>query len=176
MEETIETMLNNAQADSWSDLNDDDDYLFTDDRASPLERLESYIDYCFDTYDIVSSTLQKDQIQACVADWGRRRGQCKYNARMARQEFGKQVREKHRRYSPSNHAVFLSEPLIGVPPEDDKGVGWKACVRHELGHAIDYEQRGTSDHGPKFKEVMSQFGEESNDGGYAHGKAPRRHR
>lgn len=149
---------------------------YTDEQAPPLKRLESYIDYCFDTYSVVSNTLDRDQIQACVADWDRRRGQCKHEAKMDRQMFNKQVRSSHRRYEHGHYAIFIAEALIGVLPPEDKGVGWKSTTRHELGHAIDYEERGTSDHGREFKSVMSRFGEDSNNGQHAHGWAPRSHR
>lgn len=172
----IDRMLDNVEADSWSDLNDSDDYVFDDDRADPLDRLTSYVDYCFDTYDVVAHNLDRDQIQTCIADWDRRRGQCKYHARMKRQRFGKQVRSQHRERVDGHYAVFVAEPLIGVLPEDDKGVGWKPCVRHELGHAIDFEQRDTSDHSRKFKHVMAQFGEDTNNGQHEHGWAPSVHR
>lgn len=176
MGEDIDQMLDNMRADSWSDVSSAEDYVFTEDTRPPLERLESYIDYCFETYDVVSAHLDRGQVQACIADWDKRRGQHRPNTEMRKQVFGKQVRSKWRKRVEGNHAVFVSKPLIGVPPEDDNGAGWKACVRHELGHAIDHQKRGTSDHGHKFKAIMRQFGEQNNDGGYAHGYYPRSHR
>lgn len=173
----IDQMLSNHEADTWEDTNSVDSAVFDDDRADSLERLEAYVDHCFDTYDVVSNNLRRSQVQACVADWGRRRGQARYNAVMGKQKFGKRVSDKKwRRYVDGNHVLFVAEALIGVAPEDDKGAGWKPCVRHELGHLIDYEKRGTSGHGPKFKAVMRQFGHEQNNGQHAHGLAPRVHR
>lgn len=177
---TVERMLQNHHSDSF-DRDEPDTRtgaaVFDNDGAMPLTRLSAYIDYCFDEYPIVYENLDREQIQACVADWGRRRGQCKYNAVMGKREFGKRVTDSaHRTTVDGKYAVFVAKALIGVPPEDDKGCGWKPTVRHELGHAIDFEQRDTSDHGPKFKAVMQQFGHEPNDGGYAHGYAPRSHR
>lgn len=154
----------------------DDEYSFTDENASPLKRLESYIDYCFDTYDIVYKSLDRDRVQACTADWGRRRGQCKYNAQMKIQEFGKRVPSKYREYQTGRYAIFIAEALVGVSPEDDNGKGWKTTVRHELGHAIDHQRRGQSDHSKKFKQVMTLFGEERNNGQSSGGLPPRRHR
>lgn len=175
--DTIGAMLDNHKADSWRDVSDDTEFAFDDDHLSPLERVEEYVDYCFETYDVVSNNLTREQVQCCVADWGRRRGQARYNTRMGKQEFGKRVTDsKWRKYSDGNHVLFTASALVGVKPEDDKGVGWKPCVRHELGHLIDYEKRGTSDHGQKFKAVMRQFGEVENDGQHAHGWAPRVHR
>jgi len=172
----IDQMLANAQADSWSDLEDDGGYVFDDERASKLERLTSYVDYCFETYPVVSNNLDRDQIQTCVADWDKRRGLCKYDAKMHKREFGKQVRDTHRKKVRGNYAIFLATPLVGVKPENDRDVGWKACVRHELGHAIDHYDRGESDHSKQFKAVMRQFCEDVNDGQHAHGWAPKLHR
>lgn len=173
----IDQMLDNAHADSWNDLEDDESYTFENPRASPLERFEAYVDYCFDTYSVVADTLDREQIQACVADWDRRRGQCRYNALMDKRTFGKRVVDSaHRNRVSGNYAIFVSKPLIGVLPEDDNGYGWKQTVRHELGHAIDYQQRGTSDHSSKFKAVMAQFGHDMNDGQCQSGYAPRYHR
>ena len=170
-------MLSNHEADTWEDTNSVDGAVFDDDRADPLERLEAYVDHCFDTYDVVSNNLSREQVQACVADWSRRRGQARTNTRMGKQRFGKRVSDtKWRRNVDCKHVVFIAEALIGVGPEDDKGVGWKACVRHELGHLVDYEMRGTSKHDHRFKAVMRQFGNEANDGQHAHGYAPRIHR
>lgn len=172
----IEQMLSNHQADSWADTVDASSYVFDDDAKPPLARLESYVDYCFDTYHIVYETLDREQIQTCVADWGKRRGQCRWNKRMTERQFGKRVPRSKQRASPGEHVVFVATALVGVGPGDDKGVGWKPCVRHELGHAIDYERRGESGHGPLFKNVMAQFGEGANDGQHAHGYPPRVHR
>lgn len=175
-EDDISQMLSNHEADSWSDVRGGD-ALYDDPSAPPLERLESYVDHCFEVYDVVSNNLDREQVQVCIADWDRRRGQARYNTRMKKRRFGKQVRDSKWRKRPrGKHALFVAKALIGVPAEDDKGVGWKPCVRHELGHLIDYEQRGTSGHGPKFKAVMRQFGEDRNDGMSQHGYAPRRHR
>jgi hypothetical protein len=173
----IDQMLDNARADSWSDLDSGESYTFENPRATPLERLESYVDYCFDHYSIVSDQLDRSQVQACVADWGHRRGVCKPNARMKKREFGQRVVDsKHRIKDDSHYAVFVATPLVGVPPEEDDGAGWKPTLHHELGHAIDFEKRGTSDHSDKFKSIMREFNEEPNDGGHAHGLPPRRHR
>jgi hypothetical protein len=174
----VSQMMQNHEAQSWSDIEDDDSTAtYDDERASPIERLESYIDHCFDAYPIVSRHLDRQQVQACVADWGRRRGQARYNTHMKKQKFGKQVRDsKWREHMNGSFVVFIAEALVGVPPEEDKGVGWKPCVRHELGHIIDYQKRGTSGHDRAFKAVMAEFGEDANDGGHAHGWAPRRFR
>ena len=177
---TVERMLQNHRSDSFADDPVEETYeqrFFDNDNAGALARLQAYIDHCFDEYDIVSEHLDREQIQACVADWGRRRGQCKYDAVMDKQRFGSRVSDSaHRNNVKGHYAVFVAEALVGVAPEDDKGCGWKPTVRHELGHAIDMERRGTSDHGAEFKDVMRQFGHEQNDGGYAHGYAPRVHR
>lgn len=176
-DDIIGQMLANHQAESWRDLSDGTDYDFDNERLSALDRLTEYVDYCFETYPIVSDNLDRDKVQACVADWGRRRGQARYNTTMRKREFGQQVRDqKWRDRTRGSHAIFVATALIGIPPEQDNGVGWKPCVRHELGHLIDYEKRGTSGHGPAFKSVMAKFGEEKNDGMSAHGLAPRRHR
>jgi len=178
MSDEIAQMLANHEAESWSDMEEDDgDAVYDNPRASALERLEAYVDHCFDAYPVVRNNLDRDQVQCCVADWGRRRGQARYNTTMGKQKFGQRVSDSRwKNRTSGSHALFIAEALVGVAPEDDKGVGWKPCVRHELGHLIDYEKRGTSDHGPKFKAVMSQFGEEQNDGQHAHGWAPRVHR
>lgn len=171
----ISQMLDNHDADSWSDVSDSDSYVFGDASKQPLTRLESYVGYCFETYSVLD-TLDRDQIQTCIADWGRRRGQCKYDARMAKREFGQRVTDStHRNDVDGNYAVFVAEALVGVPPEDDNGAGWKGTVRHELGHAIDHHDRGTSGHDAAFKRVMRSFGE-GNDGMSQHGWPPRRHR
>lgn len=176
-EDEISQMLSNHEADSWTEVRGDDAALYDDPSAPPLERVEAYVDHCFDAYHVVSNNLYRDQIQVCIADWDRRRGQARYNRRMGKQRFGKQVRNSRWENQRSGvHVLFLAKALVGVPPEEDKGVGWKPCVRHELGHLIDYEERGTSDHGPKFKEVMARFGEEGNNGMSQHGYAPRVHR
>ena len=174
----IDQMLSNHKADSWSDVSEDDDALYDDESADPLTRLEAYIDHCFETYDVVGEYLDRDQVQCCVADWGRRRGQARYHTEMQKQEFGKRVSDSaHRKKVKGTHAMFVATALIGVEPEDDNGAGWKACARHELGHLIDYEKHGkSSGHGRGFKWVMSQFGEETNDGQHAHGYPPRTHR
>lgn len=178
MTSEIDKMLANHEAQSWSDIEEEDgDAVYDDARASPLERLESYVDYCFETYPVVENHLDREQVQCCVADWDRRRGQARYNTTMGKRVFGKQVRDKKwRNRTRGSHALFLAKALIGVAPEEDGGVGWKPCVRHELGHLIDYEKRGRSGHGPKFKAVMSQFGEEQNNGKSTHGYAPSYHR
>lgn len=176
-DDVIGQMLNNHQADSWQDLSDGTNFEFDNEHLPALKRVEEYVDYCFDTYPVVSNNLNREQVQVCVANWGRRRGQARYNTTMQKREFGKQVRDnKWRNRTSGTHALFIATALVGVPPEDDKGLGWKPCVRHELGHLIDYEQRGTSDHSPTFKSVMAKFGEEKNDGMSAHGHPPRYHR
>jgi hypothetical protein len=176
-DDVIGQMLDNHQADSWQDVSDGTDFEFDNERLSALERVEEYVDYCFETYAVVSAWLDREQVQTCVADWGRRRGQARYKTTMGKQEFGRQVRDsKWREKTDGSHALFIATALVGVPPEDDNGVGWKACVRHELGHLIDYEKRGESGHGPKFKSIMAQFGEAENDGMSTHGYAPRVHR
>lgn len=175
MSTDMDQLLKNVHAESWSDLESDDEYTFDNERATPLERFESYVDYCFETYPVVYNNLDRENVQTCIADWGRRRGQCRYNKKMKKRKFGKRVASSQEKRYSSNYVLFLATALVGVPPEHDNGDGWKACVRHELGHAIDYEKRGTSDHGPKFKSVMAQFGE-NNDGQSQHGYAPRYHR
>lgn len=172
---TIDDMLDNYKADDWTDVSDDAEYVFDDESRTPLARLQSYVEYCFETYSVLN-TLDRDDIQCCVADWGRRRGEHRSNKKMDKRVFGKRVSRKHERQSDGNHVIFIASALIGVSPEDDIGVGWKACVRHELGHAVDYEQRGTSDHSHHFKNIMQQFGHDVNDGQHAHGYAPRVHR
>lgn len=173
----IGQMLDNHEADSWRDLSDGTDYQFDDEHVVEVDRLAEYVDYCFETYDLVSRHLDRPQVQTCVADWDSRRGQARYNTTMDKQEFGKRVQDsKYRNSTDGLHTIFIATALVGVPPEDDNGVGWKACVRHELGHLIDYEKRGASGHGPKFKAVMDQFGEERNDGMSTHGYAPKYHR
>lgn len=172
----LDRMLDNLHADSWSDTTESEEWEFEDPRASPLARLESYVDYCFETYPIVYNVLDRDKVTTHVADWGRRRGQHWSNKTFDQRTFGKRVDSSHREYKEGNHAILLAEALIGVPPKNDNGSGWKACVRHELGHAIDYEKRGSSDHGPEFKSVMAQFGEAHNDGASTHGYPPRYHR
>lgn len=158
MSDTIEQMLNNSKAESWGDLSDD--YIFDDDTKEPLDRLNSYVDYCFDTYDVVSENLTRARIQTCTADWDRLRGKCKYNAKMDKRTFGKRVTDSSwRKHRNGRYAVFVAKALIGVEPDRDNGLGWKHTVRHELGHAIDYEQRQTSGHDEKFKKVMRQFGD-----------------
>ena len=176
MNDTIGKMLSNHQADSWRDLSDSTAFEFDDERLSKLERLTEYVDYCFETYPVVSDNIEREAVQTCIADWGRRRGQARYDTTMRKREFGKQVRNKWRSKTTDSHAIFVASALIGVSPEEDNGVGWKPCVRHELGHLIDYEKRGSSDHGPVFKAVMSEFGEEKNDGMSVHGLPPRLHR
>jgi len=176
-DDVIGQMLENHQAESWQDLSDGTDFEFDNERLSALERAEEYVDYCFETYSVVSTWLDRDQVQVCVADWGRRRGQARRNTRMGKKEFGKRVSDSAWRESKQgSHVLFIATALVGVPPEDDNGVGWKPCVRHELGHLIDYEKRGTSGHDDKFKSIMAQFGEEKNDGMSQHGYAPRCHR
>lgn len=172
----IDSMLDNHKAESWDDLNESDNPLYDDPRADALTRVEAYVEHCFETYPVVSNNLDRGQVQVCIADWGHRRGQARLNERYTRQKFGKQVRNKWSRRIGGNHAVFIATALVGVSAEDDNGAGWKPTVRHELGHVVDYEKRGTSDHSHEFKKIMRQFGHESNDGGYAHGYPPRRHR
>ena len=168
---TIDAMLENHKKNSFESEDEDKSSSRT-----PVEKVRAYVDKCFEQYDIVSDTLDRDQISAYTADWDRRRGQCRYNKTYTKDRFGGRVTSTHERYTPSNHSIFIAEALVGVPPKEDRGVGWKACVRHELGHAIDYEQRGTSDHGPKFKNVMVSFNNSANDGGYAHGYRPDVHK
>lgn len=170
-------MLSNHKADSWDDMSDEI-ALFKDDTADPLVRVQSYVDHCFETYRVVSDNLDRDQVQCCIANWGRRRGQARYNTKMQKQEFGKRVTDsKHRKKSFDTHALFIATALVGIDPKDDNGAGWRACVRHELGHIIDYEKHGqSSGHGSRFKRIMSKFGHENNDGQHAHGYPPRVHR
>jgi hypothetical protein len=168
--DTVSQMLQNHQADTWNDV---DTGSFDNDERPPLARLQSYVDYCFDHYSVVSNNLDRDSVQCCIADWGRRRGQARIGREMDRQTFGKRVPSSAENYVVGTHALFLAEALVGVAPDEDNGVGWKACVRHELGHMIDYEQRGECDHGPKFKAVMEQFGHDNNDGQSTHGYMPR---
>lgn len=176
MSDDISAMLSNHNADSWSEVRGDDDAVYDDPSTPPLERLDAYVDHCFDVYDVVSANLSRDQIQTCIADWDRRRGEAHYNRQMKKRRFGKRVSRTHKRRRVGQYCVFLAKALVGVPPEDDRGVGWKATTRHELGHVIDHVQRGESDHGPKFKAVMRQFGEDGNDGKSQHGYPPRWHR
>jgi hypothetical protein len=167
---TIDTILENHKSNSF------DEQPSEQQQMSKVEKLRAYVDECFEKYDIVSDNLDRDRIGAHIADWNRRRGQCRYNKSYSKAEFGGRVTKKHETYTRGKHSIFIATALVGVPPKDDKGVGWKACVRHELGHAIDYEQRGRSDHSAKFKAVMSKFDNESNDGGYAHGYRPDVHK
>lgn len=170
-------MLSNHKAESWDDVSENNE-LYDDENATPLARLQAYIDYCFETYNFVSDHLNRDQVQCCVANWGRRRGEARYNTKMKKQKFGKRVMDsKHRKRNFNTHALFVASALVGVKPENDKGAGWKACARHELGHLIDYEKHGqSSGHGRRFKRIMSKFGHDSNDGKHAHGYPPRIHR
>lgn len=175
-DDTLDQMLANYEADSWSDISESTDFEFDNDRLSALERVEEYVGYCFETYPIVYNTLDRQQVTVCVADWDRRRGQARRNKTMERREFGKRVPRTYERRTVGKHSLFLAKDLVGVPPEDDNGVGWKATTRHELGHIIDYAKRGESGHGPKFKKIMAQFGERQNDGASTGGWAPRKHR
>lgn len=174
MSETVDAMLANHQADTWSDRQDGDDLrqVYDNERESKLRRLEAYIDHCFEAYPIVYQHLERDRVTACVADWDRRRGQHWWGWTARRQVYGKRIEKSTWRRESGQHLVFCAKALIGTPPEEDKGIGWKACVRHELGHGIDYTIRGTSGHGPDFKRVMRQFGEEVNDGSSSHGHRP----
>lgn len=172
----VAKLVDNMKADSWDEVRDSDEDLFDDPTAPALDRLESYIDHCFEVYDVVSNNLDRDQVQACIADWDRRRGQHRPNSKMTKQQFGKRVPKKHQKRSTGNSVIFLAKALVGVPPEDDAGMGWKPTVRHELAHAIDHSKRGTSDHGPYFKAVTRKFGHEENDGMSMHGYRPDMHR
>lgn len=176
-DDKIAAMMKNHGANSWDDIVEDA-AAYDDETKDPLTRVEAYVDHCFDAYDVVSEHLTRDRVQVCVADWGRRRGQARYNCQMDKRKFGKRVPDsKYRNFRMGHYSLFLAEALVGVPPKDDKGVGWKACVRHELGHLIDYGKHGSSSgHGARFKRIMDQFGHENNDGQYQHGLAPRAHR
>lgn len=174
--DTIAAMLENHSATGWNDTIDDSDALYQDETKPKIERLRSYIDHCFETYPIVYNNLERGQVQACVVNWDRRRGQCKYNKYAKKPIFGKRITSKHLRYEQGNYIIAVASGLVGVPTEKDQGVGWLATVRHELGHAIDHKHRGTSDHSSKFKQVMRQFGEPNNDGKSQHGWSPKSHR
>jgi hypothetical protein len=175
MADQIRAMLDNHDADSWGDVVQDT-AAYDDETKDPLTRVRAYVDHCFDAYSVVSNNLDCDQIQVCIADLDRRRGEARKQTEMDKSVFGKRVVDsKHRLHHPFNHCVFIAKELVGVPPEEDNGAGWKACVRHELGHCIDYEKRGVSGHGSKFKAIMAGFGE-NNDGMSTHGWAPRVHR
>jgi GH18 family chitinase len=166
-------MLDNHTAQTWDDVRQTDKPLYNDPGMPPLERVETYVDHCFDTYPVVSRHLDRERVQVCIADWGRRRGQARQHRRLTKRKFGQRIPASADRRVEDNHALIVATALVGVSPEDDKGVGWKATVRHELGHIIDYEKRGTSDHSQKFKRIMGQFGHEVNEGKSSGGYPPR---
>lgn len=163
-------MLQNHKADSWDEATQTP--VYDDETVPNLDRLQAYVDHCFEEYAVVSDHLNREQVQCCVADWDRRRGQARPNKKPSKRVFGKRVLNKHFTRHDNRHVLFVAKALIGQPPENDKGVGWKACVRHELGHIIDYARRGRSGHDSAFKHIMALFGEEVNDGQHSHGYRP----
>lgn len=184
-EDTISQMLENHAKDTFDTPDSDESVavarpshadVFDNINATPLERHEAYVDYLFENHEFLGEHVDRGKLQVCVADWDKRRGQARYNCKMKKVEFGGRVHDtKWRTRRRGHYSIFVSKPLVGVPPSRDKGKGWKKTVRHELGHVVDHVQRGTSDHGPKFKEVMSLFGPNEGDG-YCGGYYPSYHR
>lgn len=56
--------------------------------------------------------------------------------------------------SPSTKTIGISKHLIAGSTKDEV----RDVVLHEVAHAVDFMERGTSDHGPKWKAVASRVG------------------
>jgi len=59
--------------------------------------------------------------------------------------------------SPRQKMIFISDVLVELNKWDN-AQKFEDTIRHEIAHAIDFEQRGTSDHSNKWKRVCVQVG------------------
>lgn len=168
---TIDAMLDNHSADSFTDVQEQTTPVFDDENESKLTRLRAYVDNLFMEYPWLENYLNRNNIQVCIANWDSTRGQAYPFTQFSKDEFGKRIHHTHKHNS-SGHAMVLARGLVGATPELDNGIGWKHCVRHELGHVYDFGKRGKSDHSKQFKKTMAKFSHHNNNGQSAHGKRP----
>lgn len=116
------------------------------------------ITFTGDTPGLVENELRRQHIDVAVARWDRKNGNIRYNAKHTKTRHNKRV--TGRVNASGRYAITINERIV----EDDGVDAFIDTVRHEVAHAIAYEDpslggRGHSpEHGPGWKDWARTVG------------------
>lgn len=119
--------------------------------SDPLKLAQEEVDRLFDEHDL-SQYVERRRLHVCVARWKRRNGVCKYNEKPTQKRFGERMSTNRKR---GHHVIGIDEQII----EDSSKEEFLDTVRHEVAHAVCYEQHGTSQkHNHHWKAMAAKLG------------------
>jgi len=127
-----------------------------DDSNSPddsLTLVEREVDRLFEE-EIDINGIQRNQVTCGVARWDGRNGVCKYNTDLgSKRRFNKRITQTHGAIG--NHIVVINEKIFEQGNRDE----FIDTIRHEVAHAVCYEQHGSSQgHNATWKAMASKLG------------------
>jgi predicted SprT family Zn-dependent metalloprotease len=126
-----------------------------------LELARAEADALYNEHEFISDKLPRSNLHIGVSRNDGRNGVCKYNERLTKHRFNKQITQTQT--ARGHHIVVVNEKIL----EDGNRAGFIDTLRHEVAHAVCYEvhhrypERGGgrySGHGQAWKEMARRLG------------------
>lgn len=118
-----------------------------------LEVAQAEVDRLYDEHDELRDELPRSNLWVGVSRNDGRNGVCKYNKRLTKRRFNKQITQTERKSG--HHTVVINEKILEQGNRD----GFIDTVRHEVAHALAYAIHGSSQkHNHHWKALAAKLG------------------
>jgi predicted SprT family Zn-dependent metalloprotease len=131
-----------------------------------LEVAHAEVDRLYEKHDDLAETLPRCKLWVGVSRSNGRNGVCKWNTRLTKQRFNKQITQTESKYG--EFSIVINEKILEQGNRDE----FIDTVRHEVAHAIAYESYNKypsrerdanyeakfKPHGKAWKEIASKIG------------------
>lgn len=118
-----------------------------------LDVAQAEVDRLYDEYAELRDNLPRNRLHVGVSRNDGRNGVCKYNKRLTKRRFNKQITQTERKSG--HHIIVINEKILEQGNRD----GFLDTIRHEVAHALAYAIHGTSQkHNHHWKALAAKLG------------------